>query len=83
MEIRTNISAPVQAHSVQQQVHTAQSSALQQTQADMQIQTPGMREFSNAMTILQTAGAIIQQALNADGLPLRITSKSRRATRTP
>ena len=65
MEIRTNISAPVQARTVSQPSHASQPSALQQTPSDIQIQTPGMREFSNAMTILQTAGAIIQQALNA------------------
>lgn len=64
MEIRTNMSVPVQPNAVQHPVQQNQAQPAHPAQAEAQIQTPGMREFSNAMTILQTAGAIIQQALN-------------------
>ena len=64
MEIRTNMSVPVQPGAVKHAVQQNQAQPVLPAQAEAQIQTPGMREFSNAMTILQTAGAIIQQALN-------------------
>jgi hypothetical protein len=64
MEIRTDISAPIRAQTVKQPVQPAQQSSLQQNASASQIQTPGMREFADALTIMQTAGAIVQQALN-------------------
>ena len=64
MEIRTDLSAPVRAQTVKPPVHPAQQSSLQQNASASQIPTPGMREFADALTIMQTAGAIVQQALN-------------------
>jgi addiction module RelB/DinJ family antitoxin len=37
----------------------------------------------SGLALSDAINLFFQQALNADGLPLRITSKSRRATRTP
>lgn len=64
MEIRTDISAPIRAQTVKQPASPAQQTPLQQNTSASQIQTPGMREFADALTIMQTAGAIVQQALN-------------------
>jgi hypothetical protein len=38
-----------------------------QQSRDIQISIPGMREFSNALAMMQAASAIIQQALNVSG----------------
>jgi len=64
MEIRNDLSASMRTQSVRVSPADTQQSAPAVQQDASYSPSPDMRDMSNAMMILQTANAVIQQALN-------------------
>ncbi|MGL4370663.1 MAG: hypothetical protein ACRCUT_13475 [Spirochaetota bacterium] len=80
MEIRNDINAPARIQTVHASHGGAPASAPASAGIDSSFSpSPDMRDLSNAMMILQTANAIIQQALTVSG-KLRTMAQSTMAT---